>query len=157
MCEMTILIVEDSYEFRTMLRIFLEGAGHKVAEAADGLAALERYRESPIDLVITDLIMPHKNGLQLIADLKSEARQVKIVAMSSSDQKLAEARSVGASRTLSKPFSRKQLLDAVAHRGNSYWTPSPSLWPRWIHLPAPVMQHPEIRNGHVGFGLSVEF
>ena len=114
MCEMTILIVEDNYEFRTMLRIFLEGAGHQVAEAADGLAALEQYREHPPELVITDLIMPHKNGLQLITDLKSEVPLVEIVAMSSSDQKLAEAKSLGASRTLSKPFSRKQLLDAIA-------------------------------------------
>ncbi len=105
----TVLLVEDQDEVRKPLRIVLERAGYQVQEAPDGQVALELYRENPADVVVTNMLMPRKGGLELIVDLKREFPAVKIIAMSSSEDMLSEARRLGA-ETLHKPFLPKKHL-----------------------------------------------
>jgi CheY-like chemotaxis protein len=65
----TILVIEDHAPVRTLLVQVLQDAGYQVCEAATGRKGLERFRERPVDLVITDLEMPEMTGLDVILDL----------------------------------------------------------------------------------------
>ena len=67
-----ILLIDDEKLIRALLRSVLEGAGHQVSEAANGRDGLGLYRQQPVDLVITDIAMPERNGLELILDLTRE-------------------------------------------------------------------------------------
>jgi len=66
----SILLVDEDDPFRTMLREVLTHAGYQVQEASDGQKAIELYQGQPTDLVITDLVMPEKEGLEMIVELK---------------------------------------------------------------------------------------
>ena len=72
-----ILIIDDESQIRSMLRLMLERVGYKVVEAPDGIEGIRKYREKPTDLIITDLIMPNKDGIGVIIDLKKEFPEVK--------------------------------------------------------------------------------
>lgn len=114
-----ILIIDDEAPIRSMIRLVLERAGYAVAEAADGIEGIQRFREKPADLIITDLIMPNKDGIGVILELKKEFTGVKIIAMSGGGLNRPEgylrgAKKLGAAYTLSKPISRQELLRAVA-------------------------------------------
>lgn len=114
-----ILIIDDEAPIRSMIRLVLERAGYAVAEAADGIEGIQRFREKPADLIITDLIMPNKDGIGVILELKKEFPGVKIIAMSGGGLNRPEgylrgAKKLGAAYTLSKPISRQELLRAVA-------------------------------------------
>lgn len=108
-----ILLVEDQDEVRWMLRRYLERADYHVEEAPDGEVALELYRENPADLVVTDLMMPRKSGLELIMNLRCEWPHVKIIAISTSEKMLAQARLTGATEALRKPFLPSKLLEII--------------------------------------------
>ena len=87
-------------------------------EAPDGQEGLERYRENPADVVITDIIMPHIEGIETIHTLKQEYPDVKIIAISGGgeiDKKtlLTWAAKIGAQGVLAKPFKSKEIVDAV--------------------------------------------
>ena len=73
-----ILIIDDDDQIRDVIRRMLEPAGHEVVEAVDGADGIRIYRERPADLIITDLIMPKKEGVELIMELKMEFPDVKI-------------------------------------------------------------------------------
>ena len=114
----SILIIDDDETIRTLLRAILEREGYLVLDAPDGNNGLKQFEESPTDLVITDLIMPGKEGIETIRDLRRKFQDVKIIAVSGGgrigpDCYLKMAKGVGALRTLSKPFDRKVLLKAV--------------------------------------------
>ena len=113
-----ILIIEDEEQTRRMIVEVLQRAGYEVSEARDGVEGLRRYRESPTDLIITDILMPEKEGLETIMALKRESPHVKIIAMSGGGRAgnlhfLDIARRLGAHRTLEKPFELQEMLDAV--------------------------------------------
>ena len=108
-----ILLVEDQDEVRWMLRRYLERADYHVEEAPDADVALELYRENPADLVVTDLLLPRKTGLELIVDLRREWPHVKIIAISTSEKMLAQARLAGATEALHKPFLPSKLLEII--------------------------------------------
>jgi DNA-binding response OmpR family regulator len=113
-----ILIIDDEAPIRSMIRLILERAGYEVDEAADGVEGIKRFREKPADLIITDLIMPNKDGIGMILDLKKEFSAVTIIAMSGGGLNRPEgylrgAKKLGAAYTLSKPISRQELLRAV--------------------------------------------
>ncbi len=113
-----ILVIEDDLDVRRLLRDVLERAGHGVVEAADGAEGIERVRSQPVDLVITDILMPEKEGIETILELKRDWQDVKIIAISGGgrvgpDDYLKSARRVGAQRTFTKPFDPKALLQAV--------------------------------------------
>ena len=113
-----ILIIDDESQIRSMLRLMLERVGYEVVEAPDGIEGIRKYREKPADLIITDLIMPNKDGIGMIIDLKKEFPKVKIIAMSGGGVNRPEgyldgAKKLGANRTLTKPIDREQMLMAV--------------------------------------------
>jgi YesN/AraC family two-component response regulator len=114
----SILIIDDEPQIRSMIRLILEREGYAVMEASDGIEGLRLFREKPADLVITDLIMPNKDGIGMIIEIKKEFPNVKIVAMSGGGLNRPEgylrgAQKLGAACTLSKPINRQELLRAV--------------------------------------------
>jgi len=113
-----ILIIDDEASIRSMIRLILEREGYIVVEASDGAEGIQRFREVPADLVITDLIMPNKDGIGMILDLKKEFSTAKIIAMSGGglnhpEGYLRGAKKLGAAYTLAKPVNRQELLRAV--------------------------------------------
>lgn len=113
-----ILLIDDDPILREALHPLLVGAGCIVQEATNGTAALAHYRQRPSDLVITDLLMPDMEGLELIRALRRQDSAVKIIAMSGGSAGIAAnylkvAMKFGAGWTLAKPFSRQEFLDTV--------------------------------------------
>jgi len=114
-----ILLIDDDDQFRMLLRKMLEKAGYKdIEEANDGRTGMKLFRQRPFDLVITDIIMPDKEGIETIMELTSEYPQMKIIAMSGGGSVgpqgyLEMAKRLGASRTLEKPFKYSDFLDIV--------------------------------------------
>jgi DNA-binding NtrC family response regulator len=114
----SILIIDDEESVRALLRFALETAGYEVVEAANGRQGIERYRERPTDLVITDIAMPELNGLDMILELMHEFLHTKVIAISGvgGEQNVLDAAKVlGARQTFQKPFSIPQLLGAVRY------------------------------------------
>lgn len=114
-----ILIVDDDVQVRKLLQSLLDRAGYDVVVATDGKEGLDAYRQTPVDLIITDLIMPEKEGIEMILELRQESPGVKIIAISGGARMAPEnylrmAVSLGACRTFSKPVDRSALLTAVA-------------------------------------------
>lgn len=113
-----ILIIDDEDQARRMLHQVLERAGYEVVVARDGSEGLERFRADPTDLIITDILMPEKEGLETIMDLRREFPEAKIIAMSGGGRAgnldfLEIAGVLGAQRTLHKPFKLQEMLEAV--------------------------------------------
>ena len=114
----TILIIEDEEGVRALLRTTLEAAGYEVMEAANGRQGLALYRHRPTDLIITDILMPELNGLDILMELTREFLHAKVIAISGVGGKnnaLDSAKLLGARRTFHKPFSMTKLLDAVRY------------------------------------------
>ena len=113
-----ILIIDDEPQIRSMLKLMLEREGYEVAEAPDGIEGIRIFRQNPADLIITDLIMPNKDGIGMIIDLKKEFQNVKIIAMSGGGLNKPEgylkgAKKLGAACTLAKPIDRGEMLRAI--------------------------------------------
>jgi CheY-like chemotaxis protein len=114
-----ILIVDDEPAITRMLTQILERQGYSVEVAHNGRDGLNAYKRCPADLVITDIFMPEKDGLELIWALREEYPQIKFIAISGGatnmDQDfLPVAKNLGARKTLAKPFSIAELLRSVA-------------------------------------------
>ena len=113
-----ILVIDDEREIREMLRDMLRTQGYEVMTAADGHAATRLQRQHPADLVITDIFMPEKEGIETILDLHTAWPGLKIIAISGGGgdynvDYLAAARQLGAIRSISKPFDLDDLLATV--------------------------------------------
>lgn len=114
-----ILIIDDEQPIRTLLRMLFEREDHEVVEAQNGNDGLSLYREHPADLVITDLIMPEKEGIETIMDLRREFPDAKIIAISGggdigvANDYLPIAKAMGVERIFSKPLGLTEMLDAV--------------------------------------------
>jgi CheY-like chemotaxis protein len=112
-----ILLIDDNDAFRPLLRMSLEAAGHEVAEACNGNEGLRLYRDYPADVVVCDLFMPEKDGLETIRALRASG-DVKIIAISGEGPlahggMLNIARALGAAKTLSKPVDAETVLEAL--------------------------------------------
>jgi CheY-like chemotaxis protein len=108
-----ILVIDDEVELQEILRDILSTAGHDVLVASDGGEGTDLYRRHRPDLVITDIFMPGKHGLGVIAELSREG--ARIVAMSGWGRDYLEtAEDYGALRSLKKPFTRDELMSTVA-------------------------------------------
>ncbi len=113
-----ILVIEDDDDVRDLLRDLLDEEGYDVIVAEDGRAGSRVWREEAVDLVITDILMPEKDGIETIAELQRDCPDTKIVAMSGGGRVHAEhylrsAELLGAISSLPKPFSRHELLGEV--------------------------------------------
>ena len=78
----TILIIDDEAIIRALLRSAFEAAGYEVTEATNGREGLELYRHRPTDVVITDIVMPELNGLDMLLELTREFLHAKVIAIS---------------------------------------------------------------------------
>ena len=106
-----ILVVDDEPDQRFLLRRILQRAGHEVSEANDGAAALRAVRQSAPDLVVTDVMMPVMDGVELIRCLRGDPATARIpILAASGDTHLAGA----ADAVVSKPYEWRYLL-AVAY------------------------------------------
>jgi len=113
-----ILIIDDEPVIVQMLQRFLERNGFEVTSASDGAAGLDAQRRSPADLVITDILMPGKEGFETIRELRRVSPAIKIVAISGGGRNepqtyLRFATTFGADRAFAKPLDLGQLLMAV--------------------------------------------
>jgi DNA-binding response OmpR family regulator len=113
-----ILVIDDDKLMCLALAKILISAGYNVVQAGDGEEGLRLYRTQDFDLVITDLIMPDKEGIQIIRELRKENSRIRIIAMSAGGRGgatdyLKWARLMGAKQCLSKPIRREDLLAAV--------------------------------------------
>lgn len=111
-----IVLIDDEPLIRSVVADVLKHAGHAVALAADGKEGVALLRSCAADLVITDLVMPEMEGIELIRQLRREFPALKIVAISGagdSDAYLKAARILGAHATLAKPFTAGGLLTVV--------------------------------------------
>ena len=117
--EIRILLVDDDAPLRRLLAKSLTRAGYQVVEASDGNEALQLFQAHASDLVITDLIMPGIEGLELIMRLRKFCPQVRVIAISGGGRNAPEdylsiAKTIGACHVLAKPFLNEALLGAVA-------------------------------------------
>ncbi|MBI9076471.1 MAG: response regulator [Desulfatibacillum sp.] len=113
-----ILIIDDEKEICTVFQMTLERAGYSVRSALDGDEGIRLFKENPAELLIVDIIMPEKDGIETIVEIRRAFPGVKIVAVSgggriSSDEYLKMAKTLGANITLEKPVTRDVLLKAV--------------------------------------------
>jgi len=113
-----ILIIDDEESIRDLLSQMLSRAGYQVINAKNGKEGMKICREQKVDLIITDIIMPEKDGIEMILELRNDFPDLKVIAISGGgrlgpDGYLEMAQKLGAHRTFFKPFSRKEILDAV--------------------------------------------
>ena len=113
-----ILLIDDDVQILDMLRQTLEREGYEVVDAPNGKEGIRLYREDPADLIITDIIMPEKEGIETIMELKRDFPDVKIIAISGGgrndpEEYLHMAKKLGAKRIFAKPVEREKLLGAI--------------------------------------------
>lgn len=116
---MKILLVEDDDDLRIALRVRLEQLEHTVVDAPNGRVAMELFPVNDIELVLTDLVMPEKEGLETIRELRKTAPELPIIAMSAGvlgnvTTYLQMAKLLGANAYLAKPFSTSELEAAIS-------------------------------------------
>lgn len=114
----TILVVDDDRQICSLLKQALEEQGYSVESALNGMEGIKGYRSHPADLIILDILMPEKEGLETILDLRREFPKVKIIAMSGGSDRaklnlLDLARRLGAQYTIDKPFQLQSITDLV--------------------------------------------
>ena len=112
----SVLIIDDDQQVCALLRQAFEDAGYAVTVATDGQEGTNCYRTSPVDVIILDILMPEKEGLETIVDLRKEFTGVKIIAISGGSERahinlLDLAKRLGALHTLKKPFEIQTLLE----------------------------------------------
>ena len=114
-----ILIIDDDRFVRTSIRAVLESAGYDVQDTGDADTGISAQKDQPFDLAIIDLIMPQKEGLETIRELKAEFPELPIIAISGGGEIVRKnfieaAQLFGAGATLEKPFGGEELLDTIA-------------------------------------------
>ena len=113
-----ILLIEDDNDVRTMLRLTLAHFGHTVIEASNGREGLELFNTANADLVITDIVMPEKEGFEVLMKIRKRNPALKVIAISggglhNAAHYLHTAKLLGAAKVLAKPFSNEALMTAV--------------------------------------------
>jgi len=113
-----ILIIDDDVQIREMLRKMFEKEGFGVTDAPNGKEGLKLQNKNPAEVIITDIIMPEKEGLETIREIKSDFPETKVIAISGGgfigpDSYLSVAQMMGATLTFRKPIKTKELLKAV--------------------------------------------
>jgi DNA-binding NtrC family response regulator len=119
MIPLSILVSDDEDSIRSLLQHFLRNGGHRVVVVGNAREACEALRKDTFDLVITDVLMPEGDGLDLITELRKVQPKARILAMSGGGRYLEGsdylklARGLGAHNALMKPFTWEQLQDAI--------------------------------------------
>lgn len=113
-----ILIIDDEELVRYSVRKVLDRLGHEITEAENGAEGLALINQQPFDLIITDIIMPEKEGIETITELRRTHPNLKIIVISGGGRTgkkdyLRMASRLGARHTLAKPFRAEALIEAV--------------------------------------------
>ena len=116
-----ILVIDDERPIREMLTQMLERAGYEVETAENGEVGMSLLKKNPADLVIADMVMPLKEGIITIPEIRRDFPEVKVIAISGGGQGrdgaaseyLSIAARCGALRTFKKPLPRHELLTAI--------------------------------------------
>ena len=113
-----VLVVDDEELVRLTLRQMLESEGHDVLEARNGREAVAIQNKTPADIVLTDIIMPEQEGIETIIQLRRQAPNLRIIAISGGGRMknldfLRVAANVGADATLTKPFTTDELVEVI--------------------------------------------
>lgn len=112
-----ILVIDDEPTVRDYLRRILEREGFSVLEAGDGEEGLAALDKGNVDLIILDILMPKKDGIEFLIDLRQRTTKVGVIAVSGGGRPsgcyLTPAKALGAAKALAKPFDRADLIDAV--------------------------------------------
>jgi len=115
-----ILIIDDDHDVRALMQRELEAAGHEVRSAENGAQGLTLQRAAPCDVVVTDIYMPEKEGLETIRDLREQFPDVKVIVISGGGRigtptgRIAiVARELGVTAVLDKPFDPRTLLQSI--------------------------------------------
>lgn len=113
-----ILVIDDEQLLRSTVVTILTRGGYSVEEASDGQAGIAMFHKNPPDVVITDIFMPNRDGIEIIRELKHSSPQTKIIAMTGGgNMRMMEITSVakvlGADLVLDKPFESESLLAAI--------------------------------------------
>ena len=113
-----ILVIDDDAGNRKLLRGALENQGHGVIEAANGREGLWLFHRHPVQLVITGIVMPEREGLETIRELRQSHPDIRIIAMSGHRRLfgrdyLPAAKAFGANRVVAKPFKLREMLGHV--------------------------------------------
>jgi len=114
-----ILVIDDEPYILLMLKKMLEKDGHEVDMALNGMEGIKLFEKNRFDLLITDIIMPEKEGLEIIMELKKENPGLKIIAISGGGRLQPEgllrcAQHFGASKVFQKPFKQSDLKESVS-------------------------------------------
>ena len=114
MSEQAVMVVDDEAAIRQILRRYLEADGYKVVEACDGQEALDRFRASPTDVVVLDVMMPGMDGLETLRRLRSmsDSYVIMLTARTEEVDRLVGL-AVGADDYMTKPFSPRELVARV--------------------------------------------
>lgn len=114
----SVLTVDDSPSVRQVVKMTLGRAGHTVTEATNGVEGLQKAKSQRFDLVITDLNMPHMNGLEMIRALRVLpsflGTPIVFLTTESDDKVKQEAKAAGATGWITKPFKPEMLLSVAA-------------------------------------------
>jgi CheY-like chemotaxis protein len=112
-----VLVVDDDQAILDIIKLWLENEGHAVSLAMDGDEALDSLNNEEFDVMITDLIMPKTEGIQLILEIRRTHKNIGIVAISGGGRNganyLESAKKLGANSILSKPLAQSDVISAV--------------------------------------------
>lgn len=115
-----VLVIEDDNQQRQLFMTVLEKNGYQVTQARDGVEGSAQLHQQPFDLVITDIFMPTKDGLEIIQELRQQFKDIKVIAITGgipgkniASNVLDAAKSFGADLALEKPIRMQQLLSDV--------------------------------------------
>jgi two-component system response regulator (stage 0 sporulation protein F) len=126
----SILVVEDVGPTREVLVHGLRGAGYQVASAVDGEDALRQLERSRFDLIVTDVVMPERDGIELLLHLRRQGDATKVIAMSgaleNAELYLSTASQLGANRVIMKPFRAEELFSLVRETLDEPRGPNPT-------------------------------
>ncbi len=115
----SILIIDDEVQIRTVLLKCLEYDGYQVVGAPNGKVGMELFRDEPFDLVVTDIVMPEREGIEIIMELRQYFPETKIIAISGGSLNLEPnnilytAKKLGVHSALLKPFEIEEFLSTV--------------------------------------------
>ena len=115
----SILIVDDDSQIRLALKRLLQNEGYEIFEAGNGIEAIKEFKKSRADIIITDIVMPDKEGMETIMELKQMEPEIRIIAISGGGYSgrastyLATAEKLGAECTIKKPLNKETLLECI--------------------------------------------
>lgn len=131
----SILIAEDDEPLRKTMSVVLQQTGSDIVQVSNGADAMYWFEEQPFDIVITDIFMPERDGIELIRHIYASGAPTRLIAMTGDTgivDYLEVATGLGAIRTLRKPFDNRQLLDAIHFCLQQPALPLNQTWPETL-------------------------